>query len=104
MFVTKRNWPNELYLHSGGKSIEIGKEIRILRLNINSSLKYTKPVREVASRAEKKLTYIGIVTHKLDEEYIKMMYICQVLPSMEYCFVKERISQKPPPETRRHPE
>ena len=85
LYITKRNMPNDLGLQMGGAPIEFAREINILGLNIDSGLTFVNHVKEISSRAGRKLTCIRRISNILDANSIKVLYNSQVLPLMEYC-------------------
>ena len=76
--------PNDLCLQMEGAPIDFARDMNILGLNIDSGLTIVSHVKEIFSRAGRKLTSTRRISNMLDANSIKMLFNSQALPSKEY--------------------
>ena len=87
MLITRRQAPNlhRPALLMDGKRLSYNDAINILGIQIDSGLKFTNHVREIAKKAARKLACIRRVATLLDGNGCYTLYNSQVRSLMEYC-------------------
>ena len=85
LHIIKRKMPNDRCLQMAGPPIEFTREMNIFGVNIVSGLTFVNHVREVASRAGRKLACIRRISNMLHAESIRLPYNSQVLPLIKCC-------------------